>query len=85
MIDLKIGEKVVFKKGFIVEVVRVSILILGIFVFEVIDGWLFVDGGVVDCIFVLVVKEMGFDIVIGVDVLKVKVNVEISFIFDVIM
>ena len=83
--DLKTGEKVVFKKGPIAEAVRASISIPGIFAPEVIDGRLLVDGGVVDRIPVSVVKEMGSDIVIGVDVSKAKVNAEISSIFDVIM
>lgn len=74
-----------FKKGPIAEAVRASISIPGIFAPEVIDGRLLVDGGVVDRIPVSVVKEMGSDIVIGVDVSKAKVNAEISSIFDVIM
>ena len=57
---------------------RASISIPGIFAPEVIDGRLLVDGGVVDRIPVSVVKEMGSDIVIGVDVSKAKVNAEIS-------
>ena len=83
--DLVSGEKVVFKTGPIAEAVRASIAIPGIFVPEKVNGRLFVDGGVVDRIPVSVAKEMGADIVIAVDVSNVKVNSDITSIFDVIM
>ncbi|RLQ95850.1 patatin-like phospholipase family protein [Falsibacillus albus] len=83
--DLTNGEKVVFKKGLIADAVRASISIPGIFVPEKIDGKLLVDGGVVDRVPVSVVKEMGADIIIAVDVSNVKPNAEISTIYDVIM
>lgn len=83
--DLMTGEKVVFQKGPIAEAVRASISIPGIFVPEKQNGRLLVDGGVVDRVPVSVVKEMGADIVIGVDVSRVKTNADISTIYDVIM
>ncbi|MCM3665750.1 patatin-like phospholipase family protein [Mesobacillus subterraneus] len=83
--DLMSGEKVVFKNGPVAEAVRASIAIPGIFVPEKLDGRLFVDGGVVDRIPVSVAKEMGADIVIAVDVSNVKVNADITSIFDVII
>ncbi|MCP3741744.1 patatin-like phospholipase family protein [Rossellomorea sp. BNER] len=83
--DLKTGEKVIFTSGPIAEAVRASIAIPGIFVPEKVNGRLLVDGGVSDRVPVSVVKEMGADIVIGVDVSHVKKNVEINNIFDVIM
>ncbi|MEH7882889.1 patatin-like phospholipase family protein [Bacillus sp. JJ1609] len=83
--DLMSGEKVVFKKGPVAEAVRASIAIPGIFVPEKLDGRLFVDGGVVDRIPVSVAKEMGADLVVAVDVSHVKVNVDITSIFDVII
>lgn len=83
--DLKTGEKVVFQRGPIAEAVRASISIPGIFVPEKQNGRLLVDGGVVDRVPVSVVKEMGADIVIGVDVSRVKTNADISTIYDVIM
>ncbi|WP_110112942.1 patatin-like phospholipase family protein [Bacillus sp. CGMCC 1.16541] len=83
--DLKTGEKVVFKTGPVAEAVRASISIPGIFVPEPWNGRLLVDGGVVDRIPVSVVKEMGADIVIGVDVSRVKINAEVGSIFDVIL
>lgn len=83
--DLMSGEKVVFTKGPIAEAVRASISIPGIFVPEKINGRLLVDGGVVDRIPVSVVKEMGAEFIIAVDVSHVKRNAEITSIFDVIM
>lgn len=83
--DLMSGEKVVFKDGSIADAVRASIAIPGIFVPEKLNGRLLIDGGVVDRIPVSVVKEMGADIVIAVDVSHVKTNVEIHSIYDVIM
>jgi NTE family protein len=83
--DIKTGEKVVFREGPVADAVRASISIPGIFVPEKVNGRLLVDGGVVDRIPVSVVKEMGADFIIGVDVSRVKVNAEISSIFDVIL
>ena len=83
--DLKTGEKVVFKEGPIAEAVRSSISIPGVFVPEKKDGRLLVDGGVVDRVPVSVVKGMGADIVIAVDVSRVKTDAEITNIYDVIM
>lgn len=83
--DLVSGDKVVFKEGPIADAVRASIAIPGIFTPEKLDGRLLIDGGVIDRIPVSVVKEMGADIIIAVDVSHVKTNAEITSIFDVIM
>jgi NTE family protein len=83
--DLMSGEKVVFRTGPIADAVRASISIPGIFVPEKINGRLLVDGGVVDRIPVSVVKEMGAEFIIAVDVSHVKSNAEITSIYDVIM
>ncbi|WP_066318085.1 patatin-like phospholipase family protein [Bacillus sp. FJAT-29814] len=83
--DLLTGEKVVFKQGPIAEAVRGSISIPGIFVPEKYNGRLLIDGGVSDRVPVSVAKEMGADIVIAVDVSRVKRNAEITSIYDVIM
>ncbi|MBA2874101.1 patatin-like phospholipase family protein [Thermaerobacillus caldiproteolyticus] len=83
--DVQRGEKVVFRRGDVVGAVRASISIPGIFVPEVIDGRMLVDGGVIDRIPVSVARDMGADLVIGVDVSHVKVNEPITSIFDVIL
>lgn len=83
--DLMSGEKVVFKTGPVADAVRASIAIPGIFVPEKWNNRILVDGGVADRVPVSVVKEMGADIVIAVDVSQVKRDAEITSIFDVIM
>nr|WP_269448546.1 patatin-like phospholipase family protein [Metabacillus kandeliae] len=83
--DLYEGKKVVFKTGAVSKAVRASIAIPGIFVPVKADGRLLVDGGVIDRVPVSVVKEMGADLVIGVDVSRVKQHEDIQSIFDVIM
>ncbi|MDP4085707.1 MAG: patatin-like phospholipase family protein [Bacillota bacterium] len=83
--DLLTGEKIVFKKGPVAEAVRASISIPGIFIPEKVNGRILVDGGVSDRVPVSVAREMGADIVIGIDVSRVKRNAEITSIYDVIM
>lgn len=83
--DILAGEKVVFTEGDIASAVRASISVPGIFVPEKIDGKLLVDGGVIDRIPISVAKEMGADIVIGVDVSAIQKNQPIQSIYDVIM
>jgi NTE family protein len=83
--DLMSGEKVVFKSGSVADAVRASIAIPGIFVPAKMNGRILVDGGVADRVPVSVVKDMGADIVIAVDVSQVKRDEEITSIFDVIM
>ncbi|TKI97928.1 patatin-like phospholipase family protein, partial [Bacillus cereus] len=78
-------EKVVFTSGPVADAVRASISVPGVFVPEKIDGRLLVDGGVIDRIPVSVVKELGADIVIAVDVSPIKVNGDVTSIYDVIM
>ncbi|HDR8109087.1 TPA: patatin-like phospholipase family protein [Bacillus cereus] len=83
--DILKGEKVVFTSGPVADAVRASISVPGVFVPEKIDGRLLVDGGVIDRIPVSVVKELGADIVIAVDVSPIKVNGDVTSIYDVIM
>ncbi|MCZ0754207.1 patatin-like phospholipase family protein [Anoxybacillus sp. J5B_2022] len=83
--DIQKGEKVVFRNGDIATAVRASISIPGIFVPEVVNGRMLVDGGVIDRIPVSVAREMGADLVIGVDVSHVKADGNITSIFDVIL
>ncbi|WP_028398900.1 patatin-like phospholipase family protein [Ectobacillus panaciterrae] len=83
--DILNGEKVIFTEGPISEAVRASISVPGIFVPEKVNGRLLVDGGVIDRIPVSVVKSLGADIVIAVDVSPIKVNGEVTSIYDVIM
>lgn len=83
--DILRGEKVVFQDGPVADAVRASISIPGIFVPEKVNGRLLVDGGVIDRVPVSVVKEMGADVTIAVDVSYFNVEPEISTIYDVIL
>lgn len=82
--DIETGEKVVFREGPIDQAVRASISIPGIFVPEKVGDRVLVDGGVVDRVPVSVVREMGADIVIAVDVAQYEIKMKVRSIFDVI-
>lgn len=83
--NIKTGEKVVFREGLVADAVRASIAIPGIFTPEKIGDQLLVDGGVVDRVPVSVVREMGAEFVIAVDVSHIKQDMEVTSIYDVIM
>ncbi|GED70300.1 esterase [Brevibacillus reuszeri] len=82
--DIESGERVVFRDGPVDQAVRASISIPGIFVPEKVGNRLLVDGGVIDRVPVTVIREMGADIVIAVDVAQVDTPMKVSSIFDVI-
>ena len=65
--DLNNGEKIIFNYGDIIKAIRASISMPGLFEPVIDNGSVIVDGGLVDPIPVDVVKEMGADIVIAVD------------------
>ena len=65
--DLATGNEVVFQEGDIIEAVRASISIPGIFTPLRKDDMILVDGGLVNPVPVSVVREMGADLVIAVD------------------
>ncbi|MDV2685315.1 patatin-like phospholipase family protein [Alkalihalophilus lindianensis] len=83
--DLKKGERVIMTEGPIAEAVRASIGIPGIFVPEKRDGKVLVDGGVIDRVPVSVVKGMGSDITIAVDVSYFRQELDFNSVYDVIM
>jgi len=66
--DLNKSQRFIFRSGKLHKAVRASISIPGIFEPVEMDGRLLVDGGVVDRVPVGVIKQMGADITIGVDV-----------------
>lgn len=66
--DMETGKEVVFREGYLPEVMRASMAIPSIFRPMEINNKLLVDGGVVNNFPVKRVKEMGADIIIGVDV-----------------
>ncbi|NER64894.1 BamA/TamA family outer membrane protein [Pseudomonas sp. MAFF212427] len=66
--DIASGEKVVFRKGHLPQVIRASMSIPAVFAPVELDGRLLVDGGMVDNIPLDIVREMGVDIAIVVDI-----------------
>jgi len=65
--DLVTGREVIFQEGDIIEAVRASISIPGIFTPVRNDDMILVDGGLVNPVPVSVVREMGANFVIAVD------------------
>ncbi|MDX1701693.1 MAG: patatin-like phospholipase family protein, partial [Melioribacteraceae bacterium] len=66
--DLETGEEVVIKSGFLPEAMFASMSIPTIFAPTSIDDKLLVDGGIVNNFPADIVKEMGADIIIGIDI-----------------
>jgi NTE family protein len=67
-VDLNEGESVVLREGQLMEAVRATIALPGVFTPVERGDQLLVDGGLLNNLPVDVVREMGADIVIGVDV-----------------
>ncbi|RLE20638.1 MAG: patatin, partial [Acidobacteria bacterium] len=65
--DLTTGDEVVIRNGDIIEAIRASISVPGIFTPVKKDGKILVDGGLVNPVPVSVVRKMGADFVIAVD------------------
>jgi len=66
--DIGNGKAVVLGKGDLAAAMRASMSVPGAFAATEIDGHLLVDGGITDNIPIDVVREMGADIVIAVDI-----------------
>lgn len=66
--DIVSGERVVFAEGDIAMAVRASMAVPAVFAPAEIDGRILVDGGIVDNVPIDVVRDMGADVVIAVDV-----------------
>jgi NTE family protein len=67
-VDLETGEEVILRSGRVVDAVRATISLPGVFAPFRLDGHLLVDGGVLNNLPANVVREMGADVVIAVDV-----------------
>lgn len=83
--DIENGEKVIIDTGPIYKGVRASISIPGIFTPVEYLNKLLVDGAVTDRIPSSIVREMGADIVIAVDVNTFKPAINVNNIFDVLL
>ncbi|KQB54924.1 hypothetical protein AQS70_20190 [Pseudomonas endophytica] len=83
--DIVSGEKVVFRKGHLPQVIRASMSIPAVFAPVEINGQLLVDGGMVDNIPVDVAREMGVDIVIVVDIgTPLRGRKQLNTVFDIL-
>ncbi len=85
-LDLTTGRDVVFKSGSLIQAVRTSMSIPGVFPYMEIKKGILVDGGVTASVPVDAAREMGAEFVIGVDLLdkmsrdfNVKSGLEINF------
>ena len=67
--DIISGEQVVLKEGSLIEAVRASISLPGIFTPVSISGRFLVDGGLINTVPVSVCRDMGADYVVGVNVI----------------
>lgn len=67
-VDIETGKLETFTEGYIHEAVRASISIPGIFMPYQYNGRWYIDGGVIERVPVQAARDLGADIVIGVDV-----------------
>ena len=67
-VDLESGEEVVLRSGSVVEALRATISLPGVFAPFRLDGRLLVDGGVLNNLPADVVRRMGAEVVIAVNV-----------------
>jgi len=65
--NIETGEKTIFRKGNVVNAVRASTCIPGLFVPVELDGVSFVDGGLVENVPLSPLKDMGAEVRIGVN------------------
>ncbi len=81
-VDLRSGREVTFFKGDIIEAVRASIAVPGIFTPVKKDGLFLVDGGLVNPVPVSTVRRMGAEHVIAVDLNRVSIAADASMLKD---
>ena len=83
--DIASGEKVVFRKGHLPQVIRASMSIPAVFAPVELEGRLLVDGGMVDNIPLDIVREMGVDVAIVVDIgTPLRSRKELTTVVDVL-
>ena len=84
--DIERGEEVIIKEGLVADALRASMSIPGIYVPYELEGRLLVDGALLTRVPVSSVRELGADIVIGVEVSQNVIRGGgVNNIFDVIM
>ncbi len=72
--DVATGEEVVFSRGSLVDAMRASMAVPGVFTPHEVEGRYLMDGGIVRNLPVSVAKNLGADIVIAVDLGKMTVD-----------
>ena len=84
--DLESGKEIVISKGKLVDAIMASISIPGIFPPIRLQEGLLVDGGLINATPTTVVKEMGSDVVIGVDLtMQSKIKLKEPNIYQTLM
>lgn len=84
--DLGRGEEVVLSEGKLIDAIMASVSIPGIFPPVMRNGKILVDGGVVNATPTNVVRQMGVEVVIGVDLtMKHKVELNNPKIYQIVM
>jgi NTE family protein len=83
--ELTSGQEIIFTEGLVAPAVRASISVPGIFAPFEVDGMLLVDGAVLNPTPLDVVRRMGADIVIGVDLAQGSDCAKIANVFDVLV
>jgi NTE family protein len=67
-VDLISGKEVVLQSGVVADAIRATLSLPGVFAPYLVDGRLLVDGGVLNNLPADVVREMGADVVVAIDV-----------------
>ncbi len=83
--DLSTGERVILDQGYVYKAVRASIAIPGIIAPLELEGKILADGGIVDPVPVDLVKEMGSEYTVGVNLGSWIEGKKMNSIYDVII
>ncbi|WP_018249689.1 patatin-like phospholipase family protein [Orenia marismortui] len=84
--DIETGEEVIIDKGLVADAMRASMSVPGIYIPYELEGKKLVDGAVINRVPVSPVRELGADLVIGVEVSHNLIHgSKVNNIFDVIM
>lgn len=83
--ELREGKEIVFTAGEVAPAIRASVSVPGIFVPYEIDGMMLVDGAVLNPTPVDVVRGMGADVVLAVDLAHAGTISSVTNMFDVII
>lgn len=83
--EINQGKEVIFTEGDLAEAVRASISVPGIFVPYQLKDMMLVDGAVLNPTPIDIVRKMGADVVIGVDLAHAATLSRITNMFDVII